>query len=71
MPKGYNGRIMARPPVYLDHIATTPCAPEVVEAIRAYLSGPLFHNPQSAYPPAEEALDADPWDEHRPDYRVH
>ena len=48
----------ARPPVYLDHIATTPCAPEVVEAMRPYLSGGLFHNPQSLYPPAEEALDA-------------
>ena len=48
----------ARSPVYLDHIATTPCAPEVVEAMRPYLGGPRFHNPQSAYPPAEEALDA-------------
>lgn len=48
----------ARPPVYLDHIATTPCLAEVVKAMRPYLAGPRFHNPQSAYPPAEEAFDA-------------
>lgn len=48
---------MACPPVYLDYIATTPCAPEVVEGMIPYLRE-SFHNPQSIYPPAEEAWEA-------------
>ena len=48
---------MACPPVYLDHIATTPCDPEVVEGMTPYLRE-SFHNPQSIYPPAEEVAEA-------------
>jgi cysteine desulfurase len=46
-----------RPPVYLDSLATTPCLPEVVEAMLPYCTE-RFHNPQSAHPPGEEALEA-------------
>ncbi|NLD72295.1 MAG: cysteine desulfurase NifS, partial [Chloroflexi bacterium] len=35
-------------PVYLDYNATTPLAPEVVEAIGPCL-GPLFGNPSSPH----------------------
>ncbi len=44
-------------PVYLDYMATTPCLPEVVEAMLPYFTE-RFHNPQSAHPPGEEALAA-------------
>ncbi len=44
-------------PVYLDYMATTPCLPEVVEAMLPYFTA-RFHNPQSAHPPGEDALEA-------------
>src|SRR3954453_4490865 len=37
-----------RPPVYLDHAATTPVRPEVLEAMMPYLSDQSFGNPSSA-----------------------
>ncbi len=37
------------PPVYLDHAATTPVRPEVLEAMLPYLSGATFGNPSSAH----------------------
>ena len=43
--------------VYLDHMATTPCLPEVVEAMLPYFTE-RSHNPQSFHPGGEEALDA-------------
>ena len=47
----------ATPSNYFDALAATPCLPEVVEAMLPYFSQ-TFHNPQSAYPPAESALAA-------------
>ncbi|MSQ26376.1 MAG: cysteine desulfurase [Dehalococcoidia bacterium] len=47
----------ATPSIYFDALAATPCLPEVVEAMLPYFSQ-SFHNPQSAYPPAESALAA-------------
>ena len=50
----------ARRPVYLDHAATTPTAPEVVEAMRPYFTE-RFGNPSSIYGIAREskaAIDA-------------
>src|SRR5829696_2091977 len=41
----YNPRTM---PIYLDHAATTPLRPEVLEAMTPYLGG-LFGNPSSAH----------------------
>src|SRR5918997_254206 len=38
-----------RPPVYLDHAATTPVRPEVLEAMMPYLSDSAFGNPSSAH----------------------
>ena len=35
-------------PVYLDHNATTPLAPEVAEAMRPYFGG-QFGNPMTAH----------------------
>ena len=40
--------------VYLDHAATTPPAPEVVEAMLPYL-GEAWHNPSSIYVEAQRA----------------
>ena len=50
-------RITRKGRVYLDHLATTPCLPEVVEAMLPYFTE-RFHNPQSFHPPGQEALDA-------------
>jgi cysteine desulfurase len=36
-------------PVYLDHAATTPVRPEVLEAMLPYLRGDVFGNPSSAH----------------------
>jgi len=36
-------------PVYLDHAATTPVRPEVLEAMLPYLGGTTFGNPSSAH----------------------
>lgn len=38
-----------RPPVYLDHAATTPVRPEVLEAMLPYLTAQTFGNPSSAH----------------------
>jgi cysteine desulfurase len=38
-----------RPPVYLDHAATTPVRPEVLEAMLPYLTAQAFGNPSSAH----------------------
>jgi cysteine desulfurase len=38
-----------RPPVYLDHAATTPVRPEVLEAMMPYLTDQAFGNPSSAH----------------------
>jgi cysteine desulfurase len=38
-----------RPPVYLDHAATTPVRPEVLEAMMPYLTDHAFGNPSSAH----------------------
>ncbi len=46
-----------RQPVYVDHLATTPCLPEVVEAMLPFFTQ-RFHNPQSDHPPGEEAMSA-------------
>ena len=43
--------------VYLDHAATTPPAPEVVEAMLPYL-GEAWHNPSSIYVEAQRAAHA-------------
>ena len=40
---------MTRPPVYLDHAATTPVRPEVLEAMLPYLTDQAFGNPSSAH----------------------
>jgi cysteine desulfurase len=40
---------MARPAVYLDHAATTPVRPEVLEAMLPYLTQEVFGNPSSAH----------------------
>jgi cysteine desulfurase len=38
-----------KPPVYLDHAATTPVRPEVLEAMMPYLTDRTFGNPSSAH----------------------
>src|SRR6476469_5822959 len=38
-----------KPPVYLDHAATTPVRPEVLEAMLPYLTNQSFGNPSSAH----------------------
>ncbi len=38
-----------RPPVYLDHAATTPVRPEVLEAMLPYLTNQAFGNPSSGH----------------------
>ncbi|HEX6107522.1 MAG TPA: cysteine desulfurase family protein [Gemmatimonadales bacterium] len=40
---------MSRPAVYLDHAATTPVRPEVLEAMLPYLTDQAFGNPSSAH----------------------
>lgn len=40
---------MPSPPVYLDHAATTPVRPEVLEAMLPYLGRDRFGNPSSAH----------------------
>jgi cysteine desulfurase len=40
---------MTRPSVYLDHAATTPVRPEVLEAMLPYLTDQVFGNPSSAH----------------------
>jgi cysteine desulfurase len=37
------------PPVYLDHAATTPVRPEVLEAMLPYLTAKAFGNPSSSH----------------------
>ncbi|MCH8192299.1 MAG: cysteine desulfurase [Chloroflexi bacterium] len=44
-------------PVFVDYQATTPCLPEVVEAMLPFFTE-RFHNPQSDHPSGEEAMDA-------------
>ena len=44
-------------PVYLDYVASTPCLPEVVEAMLPYFTE-RFHNPQSVHSLGEAALAA-------------
>lgn len=44
-------------PIYLDYLASTPCLPEVVEAMLPFFTE-RFHNPQSAHALGEEALAA-------------
>ncbi|MBI4345375.1 MAG: cysteine desulfurase [Elusimicrobia bacterium] len=48
---------MTQPFVYLDHNATTPVRPEVLEAMLPWL-GPRFGNPNSAYRLGQEARKA-------------
>lgn len=40
---------MPQPPVYLDHAATTPVRPEVLEAMLPYLTDQTFGNPSSGH----------------------
>jgi cysteine desulfurase len=40
---------MAQSPVYLDHAATTPVRPEVLEAMLPYLTHQVFGNPSSSH----------------------
>ncbi len=40
---------MTRPAVYLDHAATTPVRPEVLEAMLPYLTSQVFGNPSSSH----------------------
>jgi cysteine desulfurase len=40
---------VTRPPVYLDHAATTPVRPEVLEAMLPYLTAQAFGNPSSSH----------------------
>jgi cysteine desulfurase len=40
---------VTRPAVYLDHAATTPVRPEVLEAMLPYLTSQAFGNPSSAH----------------------
>jgi cysteine desulfurase len=40
---------MSQAPVYLDHAATTPVRPEVLEAMLPYLTHQVFGNPSSAH----------------------
>ncbi len=43
--------------IYLDHNATTPCAPEVVEEMKRWHTE-MFFNPSSIYSPSQEARKA-------------
>ncbi|MEE8061279.1 MAG: aminotransferase class V-fold PLP-dependent enzyme, partial [Gemmatimonadales bacterium] len=40
---------MPQSPVYLDHAATTPVRPEVLDAMLPYLGSETFGNPSSAH----------------------
>ena len=40
---------MSEPAIYLDHAATTPVRPEVLEAMLPYLGSEAFGNPSSAH----------------------
>lgn len=40
---------MSEPAIYLDHAATTPVRPEVLEAMLPYLGGEAFGNPSSSH----------------------
>ena len=40
---------MTRPSVYLDHAATTPVRPEVLEVMLPYLTAQVFGNPSSSH----------------------
>ncbi|MBI3744772.1 MAG: aminotransferase class V-fold PLP-dependent enzyme, partial [Chloroflexi bacterium] len=44
-------------PTYLDYLATTPCLPEVVQAMLPWFTE-RFWNPQSAHAAGNDALDA-------------
>ncbi len=46
---------MTRPSIYLDHAATTPVRPEVLEAMDPFLRGGAFGNPSSAHRFGREA----------------
>jgi cysteine desulfurase len=46
---------MPEPSVYLDHAATTPVRPEVLEAMLPYLGSDRFGNPSSAHRPGRAA----------------
>jgi cysteine desulfurase len=46
---------MTRPSIYLDHAATTPVRPEVLEAMDPFLRGGVFGNPSSAHRFGREA----------------
>ncbi len=48
MSPGYFSPV-TQPPVYLDHAATTPVRPEVLEAMLPYLTAQTFGNPSSAH----------------------
>jgi cysteine desulfurase len=48
---------MRAPPIYLDHAATTPLRPEVLEAMLPYLGG-AFGNPSSAHALGRQARHA-------------
>ncbi|HPP66452.1 MAG TPA: aminotransferase class V-fold PLP-dependent enzyme, partial [bacterium] len=43
--------------IYLDHNATTPCAPEVVEEMKKWHTD-MFFNPSSIYSPSQEVKKA-------------
>jgi cysteine desulfurase len=46
---------MEKAPIYLDHNATTPCLPQVVEAMTEHLAGEGFGNPSSNHPYGKRA----------------
>ena len=52
-----SGEPEGRPIIYMDHAATTPVRPEVVEAMRPYFEGD-FGNPSSLHSAGRRARDA-------------